>query len=169
MRHLSAERSLATAIAAAVLLASPVSAATVNATANAKVVKPLLLKHLRDLDLGTVVLGPGTWTGATLTLSRTGTRTCAAPLTCSGATQVAAYNVSGSNNSTVRISAPNVILTNQSDSTQTLTMTLDSQASIYLTNSGAPGHEFPVGGSITVNSTTQSGTYVGTFNVTVDY
>ncbi|MEJ7776299.1 MAG: DUF4402 domain-containing protein [Sphingomicrobium sp.] len=60
-------------------------------------------------------------------------------------------------------------LVNQSDSTKTLTMAVDSPGSIMLTNSGAPEHNFPLGGSIQLNSTTANGTYTGTFNVTVDY
>ena len=33
----------------------------------------------------------------------------------------------------------------------------------------SPGKNFSVGGSVTLKSTTAAGTYVGTFNVTVDY
>jgi len=40
---------------------------------------------------------------------------------------------------------------------------------VMLTNSGAPGNNFDLGGSITVASTTGDGVYSGTFNVTVDY
>jgi hypothetical protein len=92
-----------------------------------------------------------------------------ANLTCSGATMVAQYNVQGSNQQTVRISAPNVTMVNQSDSSQTLTLVTDAPATVFLTNSGAPGVNFSVGGSVTLNSTSSAGTYVGTFNVTVDY
>jgi hypothetical protein len=38
-----------------------------------------------------------------------------------------------------------------------------------LTNSGPPGTDFSLGGTITLSSSTVSGTYSGTFNVTVDY
>lgn len=165
----SAARLIVAAMAAAALHAAPAPAASINAKANAKVVKPLVLKRVQDLDLGTVLLGSGTWSGASLQLSRSGTRTCAAQLTCSGAFQVAIYNVSGTNNMTVRISATPVTLVSQSDSTKTLLLTPDAPASVRLTNSGPSGLNFPVGGSITLNSTTDSGTYVGTFNVTVDY
>lgn len=169
MMQMIAGKALAAATAVAVLHASPASAATITATANAKIVKPLLLKHIQDMDLGSLVLNSGTWSGATLELSRAGTLTCSAQITCSGLTQVAAYNVSGTNNTTVRISAPNVTLVNQSDPAKTLIMTLDSPGTVYLTNSGAPGHDFSLGGTVTVHSTTDAGTYVGTFNVTVDY
>jgi spore coat protein U-like protein len=162
---------IAAALAAAALLAAPPAAAaeTITAQVSAKVVKPLVLKHVQALDMGSVLLGPGTWSGATLRLARDGTLTCAAPLTCFGATQVAEYNVSGSNRITVRISAPDVTLVNQSDATKTLTMEVDTPGWVTLTNSGNRGVDFPLGGSVQLDSTTAEGTYVGTFNVTVDY
>lgn len=160
---------VAAALLAAALHAAPASAETITARANAKVLKPLVLTSIQNLDLGTVLIGTGSWSGTTLSLSRAGVLTCPAPLVCSGATRVARYNVAGSNNTTVRIIVPDVTLVNQSDSTKTLTMVVDSPGSVMLTNSGAPGHNFPLGGSIQLNSTTANGTYVGTFNVTVDY
>lgn len=159
----------AVAAATAACFCAPASAATVNAQAKASVVKPLAIESRQNLDLGTILLGPGTWSGATVRLSRTGALTCPAPLTCSGATQVAIYNVAGSNGQTVAISVPNVTLVNQADSTKTLTLVPDAQATVQLTNSGNPGTNVPIGGSITVNSTTADGVYVGTFNVTADY
>jgi len=140
------------------------------ATVNASVVKPLVLTWLQDLDLGTIVLGPGTWSNATIAISRTGTFSCtSANVTCSGTTQVARYNVSGSNNQVVHITAPNVTLRNQGNASQTLTLVVDNPGTATLTNSGPPGTNFSLGGSITLNSTTAGGTYSGTFNVTVDY
>lgn len=149
---------------------TPASSATVMATVTANNIKPLTLVKLQNLDFGTVTLGPGAWSGATVSLSQAGILTCGnTNIICSGATVVAQYNVQGSNQQTVRISAPNVTLVNQSDSTQTLTLVTDAPATIFLTNSGSPGINFSVGGSVTLNSTTAAGTYVGTFNVTVDY
>lgn len=157
------------AAAAFVSLATPAGAASVNAQAKAKVVKPLALKAIQDLDLGTVVLGSGTWSGATVSLSRAGILTCSANVTCSGATQVAVYNASGSKDQTVIITAPDVTLVNQADASQMLTLVVDAPATITLTNSGARGTDFPLGGSISVDSTTADGEYVGTFEVTAEY
>ena len=157
-------------LAAAVLIAAaPASAASVNAQVKAKVVKPLILRSIQNFDLGTIVLGPGTWSGATVSLSRGGVLTCGANVTCSGAAQVAQYNVAGSNNHTVTISAPDVVLVNQFDSTKTLTLDADSPATVTLGNSSPRGTNFPIGGSITVASDTAGGTYVGTFSVTAEY
>ena len=150
--------------------ADPARAASQSAKVSANVVKPLSIKWVQDLNLGSITLGPGTWTNATVRISRAGVFTCApANLTCAGPTAVARYNVTGSNNQTGRISAPNVTLVNQGDSTKTLLLTVDSPGTFVIPNSGNQGIDFSLGGAITLNSTTASGVYRGTFNVTVDY
>jgi spore coat protein U-like protein len=45
----------------------------------------------------------------------------------------------------------------------------NAPTSVVLTSSGIPGVNFSIGGSVTLSSATPAGTYVGTFNVTVDY
>src|SRR3954470_18436079 len=133
------------ATVAALAAAAPACAAANSqvATVSATVVKPLTLKWVQNLDLGTIVLGPGTWSNAMVGISRTGAFSCTnANVTCSGATQVAKYNVQGTNNNTARITAPNVTLTNQSDPTKTLTLTVDNPGSIPIPNSGQPGVNF---------------------------
>ena len=171
MRHRARGGFTAVLVGFAVSAAAPAHAANSQvATVSATVVKPLALSWVQDLDLGTIVLGPGIWSNATVGISRTGVFSCTnANVTCSGSTQVAKYNVQGTNNNTARITAPNVTLTNQSDPTKTLTLTVDNPGSIPIPNSGKPGVDFSLGGSITVSSTTAGGTYSGTFNVTVDY
>jgi len=150
--------------------AAPVSAATNIVQVQASVTKPLTLAWIQDLDLGSITIGPGTWSNATVSISRTGMFSCAnANVTCSGSTQAATYNVTGNNNDVVRINVPNVTLVNQSDPTKTLTLVVDSPTSITLNNSGKPGSNFSIGGSITLNSSTAAGTYAGTFNVTINY
>jgi hypothetical protein len=141
-----------------------------NAVGTARIVKPLTLAWVRDLDLGTIVLsGAGTWTGATVSISRTtGALTCTnSNVTCSGAVQTAQYRVTGTNNQTVQVSAPNFTLTGPGGAT--LPFTVDGPGTVNLGNSGAAGLVFDLGGSITVASTTADGTYTGTFNVTVNY
>lgn len=150
-------------------LPQPAVAVTQNASVNASVIKPLTLTSLQNLDLGTITLGLGTWSGATVGISRTGAFSCDAKLVCTGAPQVARYNVTGTNKMVVLITAPNVTLVNQSDATQTLTLVVDKPASVALTSSGAPGNNFDLGGTISLSSTTTTGTYSGTFQVTVDY
>ena len=165
----------AAAVAALALTATPALAAPVspnqNATATARIVKPLTLTFVQNLDLGTILLsGPGVWGGAVVGVSQLGVLSCTnANVTCSGAVQAARYNVRGTNNQLVNITAPNVTLTNANNPLETLVMTVSSPGSVMLTSSGLPGNDFNLGGSITVASTTGDGVYSGTFNVTVDY
>ena len=152
------------------VLAQPSFAASKVVPVNAKAVKPLTLSSVQDLDLGTLVLGSGNWPNATIGISRSGVFTCpGGNVTCSGVTQVATYTVSGSNNEVVRITAPNVTLTNQSNPAQTLTLAIDAPATVTLDNGGKKGTDFSLGGSISVGPSTPGGVYTGTFNVTVDY
>ena len=160
---------IAAAATVAGALAPAANAASVTAQAKAKVLKPLTISSLQDLDLGTVTLGPGNWSGATITLSRAGVLTCAGSVICSGATQVAEYKVTGSNKQTVVINAPDVTLVNQDNATKTLTLIVDAPETVLLTNSGPVGTTFPIGGSISVDSTTADGEYLGTFEVTAEY
>ena len=161
---------LAATLAIAFSGVEPARAASQVAHVSATVAKPLTLARVDDLDLGSIVLGPGTWSGATVGISRTGVFTCTnANVTCPGATKVAKYVVTGTNNQVVRITAPNVTLVNQADTTRTLTLLVDSPGTITMPNSGNNGVQFPLGGSITLSSSTAGGTYAGTFNVTVDY
>lgn len=164
--------SLAATVAALTLTATPALAVgpNQNATATARVVKPLTLSWVRDLDLGTIVLsGAGVWGGANVGISRAGVFSCSnSNTTCSGAAQTAQYKITGTNNQDVTINAPNVTLT-EPTSGSTLLMTVDNPGTVNLGNSGASGLTFDLGGSIIVNSTTSDGTYSGTFNVTVNY
>lgn len=133
---------------------------------SASFLKPLVLTAKQGLNFGQVVL-PTSGGSVTLSISRTGTLTCPAPLSCSGSTSQAVFNAAGSNNQTVKITVPDVTLSNGTGGT--LTMTPDVVASFSLTNSGAPGTDFGVGGSIIVSPTTPDGNYTGTLTVTADY
>lgn len=165
------------ATAATALTATPASAvgpSDKNATATARIVKPLTLVWQQDLDLGTIILNSGAWTGATISIAPDGTFNCdggaSTKVTCANATKPAQYKVTGTNNQDVKITAPDVTLTGPSG---TLLMTVSRPGSpvgtINLGSSGSTGLVFGLGGSISVNSTTPDGTYTGTFNVTVDY
>jgi hypothetical protein len=155
--------------AVACAIAAPAAAVTQNATVSANVVRPLTLVSQQNLDLGTITLSLGTWSAATVGISRAGVFSCSAKVTCTGAPQVAKYKVTGSNKMVVKITAPDVTMVNQADPTQTLTLAVDNPGQVTLTSSGEPGVTFGIGGSVTLSSTTPTGNYSGTFNVTVDY
>lgn len=164
---------LAASAAATALSATPALAVgpSQNATATARIVKPLTLAWVQDLDLGTIVLDTSTaWTAATVGISQTGTFNCdggaSTKVTCSNPTKQAQYKITGTNNQVVRITAPDVTLTGPSG---TLLLTVSNPGTVNLGNSGSSGYTFGLGGSISLNSTTPDGTYAGQFNVTVDY
>ena len=75
---------LAASVAALTLAATPAAAAPTgpaagsrNATATARIVKPLVLTHVQDMNFGTILQsGAGTWTGAVVKVNVDGTLTC---------------------------------------------------------------------------------------------
>jgi len=153
----------------AAALGAPAGAVTQTAVVSANVSKPLTLAALQNLDLGTITLSLGSWSGAAVGISRTGVFTCSARLICTGAPQTARFKLTGSNKAVVLITAPDVTMINQSDPTQRLTLALDSPSQVTLTSSGEPGVNFDIGGTLTLTSSVAEGTYSGTIQVTVDY
>ena len=141
-------------------------AATMTVQANAKVVKSLTLTAKQNLDFGTITLSGATGT-YTVTIGQAGTLICPSGATCAGTARPAILNVQGSNAQVVRITVANADLVNSANGS-TIPFTPDAPPSVLLTNSGAPGKDFNVGGSIAIPSTAD-GTYSGNVQVTVDY
>lgn len=149
--------------------AAAVSPAT-QASATAKIFRPLTISLVQNLDFGTIVLsGAGAWSGEVVSMSQAGAVTCGsgANLTCSGSPQAAKYQVLGTSNSTVTISSPSFNLVNGAS---TLAFTPNAPATVNLGPAGpTTGVTFGIGGSITLSSSTPDGVYTGTFNVTANY
>ena len=165
---------LTSLVAALAVSATPAVAATPaqQATATARIIKPLVITWVQDLDLGTIVLsGAGAWSGAVVSVDRNGGFSCtSANVVCSGNNDEARYHLAGTNQQVVDISvSPTITLNNLTDLTSSLTMTVDAPATVTMPNSGNLGTTFGVGGSISVASTTPDGVYQGTFDVTADY
>jgi len=160
-------RSLAIIAALTLPLAvvSPAAAAQVSAATSVNVVKPVSLTKLQDLDLGTLTFSSFTGT-RTIVLSRAGVVTCATDIVCSGVTKAARFNVQGTNRLVVLLTISGGTLSNGVDS---IPFTANGPSSVTLTNTGAPGTDFEVGGSISVAPTLVGGTYSGTINVTAQY
>ena len=161
---------VAATLATTLAVAAP-TPATPKAKATAKIVKPLTLAATRDLDFGTILVGTVSGT-QTVAISQDGTaRSCGtAGLTCSGTFASATYNVTGTKQFTVNIATAASDLTNTtSGNNEKLVFTPNAPASLVLANSGAPGSNFSVGGSIGVTSSTVDGLYSGDIEVTVDY
>ncbi len=166
--------SLAATVAAATLVATPANAApvsaTTDATARARVLRPLQLTSTQNLDLGDIVLAGPVGFSATVSIDRDGDFDCdggSGDVVCSGTPQEAVYNVRGTNNQVVTIASGAVTLNGSNGGS--LTLTPDHDATVTLSSSGVPGDDFGVGGSITVTDATVDGVYTGTFAVTADY
>lgn len=147
------------------LTATPAFAAQVTGQAAIKVVKPLVLTKLQDLDFGTVTLSgaPGS---QTISISQAGLVTCPATVVCAGAPKAASFNLKGSAKQVVILTVPNVSLSNGSD---TIPFTANAPATVTLPNSGNLGTTFGIGGSVAVVDTVDGGLYTGTVTITAEY
>lgn len=159
------------ALAATVLAATPALAAPVGVTgappsASARIIKPLTLTATGSLDFGTIVMN-GVTANRTVTLNADTTITCATELVCAANGAVPTYNVRGTQGQTVNIIKTASTLTGSNGGS--LTLTPVGQASVLLTNSGSPGENFAIGGSIVIGAATVDGVYTGTVDVQVDY
>lgn len=173
-------------IAAATLLPGQASAATATAQASAKIVKPLVMTGGGTIALGTLITPSAATFSNTFTIQPAATQTgtyCQTGFTCSGTPTAAMFNLQGTNNTPLNLTIPlTVTLTNTSwaggGAAPTLTLnTTNSIAAnngtgVYvmsLANSGFPGRDFWVGGSVTITQATEGGSYTGSFTVTADY
>lgn len=174
----------AAAFTALTLLPASAQAASANATVNAKILKPLVLTGGQTIDLGNIITpSTATFTG-TFTVDAAATQTttfCAAAFTCTGTVKSALFNLQGTNNANITFNVPTSVtlsLVGAIGVPPTLVLTTKNSIAansgtgnytITLSNSGSPGKDFYVGGSVTVNELTAAGTYAGTFTVTADY
>jgi hypothetical protein len=152
-------------LATLVATATPASAAQITATTSANIVKPVALAKLQDMDFGTLLVANYAGT-RTIAMSRAGVVTCAADITCSGATRQARFNVQGTNRMVVMISITSAGLVSGGN---TIPFTADAPTSVTLTNSGAPGIDIDVGGTLTVSGSIPGGLYSGTMTITAEY
>jgi hypothetical protein len=155
---------LALALVIGAIPCAAAGAATVTVKAKVSVNKPLTFASKQNLDFGTIM--PAT-TGSTVSISMTGVRTCPTGATCTGAAKPAIFNVAGSNGQVVRIVTAPSDLANAANGS-TIRFTPIAPASVTLTNSGSPGKDFNVGGSIAVPASAE-GLYTGNIQITVDY
>ena len=162
------------ALTALALVSTPANAQVVassQANAHARIVQPLTLTGVRDLNLGTIVLsGTGPYTD-TVEITQAGVFSCGANVTCSGTTQTAQYEATGTQGQTLTVSvSPTIALENQTNTLApdlTLTVNPPAVGSVVLDSAGEV--TFDIGGSIEVSDTTADGVYLGTFDVEADY
>lgn len=162
----------ATAAFATIALGTPAAAVSpaTQATATAKVLRPLSIASEQNLDFGVIVLTGSSFTNEVVNMNQAGAVTCGSNpgvlLTCSGSPQSAQYRLIGTNNAIVKITSPGFNLTGPG----TLAFTPNFPATVDLGAVGAStGKVFSIGGSISLSSTTPDGVYSGNFLVTADY
>lgn len=143
-------------------------AATSQADAHVRIYQPLTITSVRDLDLGTIVLGPGTYTNS-VGIDQLGAFSCGGNVTCSGTPVTAQYYATGTVDQSLTITvSPTIALANQTITTAPdLTLTVDAPATVVLDSAGEV--TFDIGGSIDVQNSTVEGVYLGTFDVAADY
>ena len=152
--------------------AVPALAASDTGTATVTILRPLTVTKNTDLRFGTVV-EPSSGS-QTVRIDATGARTTT--LDVGGAAfGVSDFTVAGEGGQAVTVSVPATFPINKGADALTVTTTAagDTLNTGVQTLSGALGSpgvlDVRVGGQITVLSTTNSGTYSGTFTVTASY
>ena len=167
---------LAATALVAVAAATPAAAqnavsASPRALAGARLIKPLQLTALRDLHFGTIVMG--TITGdQTVSINGAGVVSCGVAgqgLTCTGTPTSASYRVAGTQGQIVTISSAAATFPLTGSNGGTLSFAPTFPTSLTLGNSGAPGNDFNVGGSVIINNSTVDGVYSGQIDIQVAY
>lgn len=175
---MNSSHKLACACALLILMEAPAAAVSpaTQATASAKIYKPLTISLVQSLNFGTIVLTGSSFSGETVTMNPAGTVTCgttAGDLTCSGAPQPAKYHLIGSINATVTVTSPGFNLSDGAGHNLAFTTTFanpltSTTGSVGLGATGAV--DFALGGTISgLSNTTPDGVYTGNFLVTADY
>ena len=152
----------------AAAVAAPVPAST-DATGTASILRPLTILKQSDMDFGELVVA-GAGTAVINPVSSAMTTTAA--LTPIGTTaHPAVFTTTGSRNSVVIIRIPqNPITLTRVGGTETMAVsgwTLDGNSNRRIPQN--TGFNFAVGATLTVAAGQIDGTYLGTFDVTVQY
>lgn len=151
------------------------TSATATATGSATVIQQITLVKNTDLAFGSLVrpsVGSNTVSIDPNSGNRTLTGTGDGSLAQTQTTSRATYSVAGEGGSTFSVTVPANFVMTRTGGNDTLTVSLNPSATsgALSGSTGSPGSaNFSIGGSLPLSSTTVSGDYVGTFNVTVGY
>jgi hypothetical protein len=144
------------------------SSATASANATARIIAPITLAQVTDLNFADVVSAAA----GTVVLPPVGARSFTGGATAGSATGVAAasFTVGGQASATYAITLPAGTITITSGAGDIMTVgTFTSSPSGTGTLSGTGSQTLLVGGTLNVGASQPQGTYTGTFNVTVAY
>jgi hypothetical protein len=172
-----AMRILVGSVALALLFASAAAtpamagsgSASTTGSSSAKIIRPISVTKNKDLNFGTIVAP--TSGSAAVNVSNLGVRTTTLD-TASGAVSNADFTINGEAGQaiTVNVDASYTITDAASDHLTVTTNATDTGTQTLSGTFPAAGSlDVPVSGSITVSSTTPSGAYTGTFNISTSY
>lgn len=157
--------------AAIAVLSSPsaMHAAEATSSASAEVMTPIAISNTAALRFGKF----SALTGGTVVISAAGARsaTGAVVLSSTNAGGAASFSVTGDNNATYAITLPNsATITHGVDNTKTMSIgTFTSNPSGTGTLSAGGAQTLSVGATLTVGNAQTTGSYSGTFDVSVEY
>ena len=151
------------ALAAGLLSHGAAQAASTTAKANATILAPLSISNTQGLNFGSIL--PGT-TAGTVSVSALSARNCSS-LICSGNAFAAAFTVISDSSAETVVTVDNSVDI-ASDSGGSMTVTLLPSATTLSLTSGTTS-TLTVGGSLAVGASQKTGSYTGTFSVSVDY
>lgn len=172
-----AHRISAVAVLMAVALASPALAQTSanqSTTGSIAIYQPIQLTKSSNLSFGTV-MRPTSGSGNVVIDAQTGAVTATGGITSvSGGTAAsrATFTVNGDAGMNFNVQIPQSFNMTRSGGSETIPVTLNgSMGGGQLTGpaGGVGTANFGVGGMVTISSSTLSGSYTGTFTVTVAY
>jgi hypothetical protein len=152
---------------AAATASAQANSASTSANANARVVTPISIAKTADMNFGDVVAGGS---AGTVVLTPAGARSATGGTTLGSGTSVAAaaFNVTGQANATYAITLPASATVTSGANSMTVD-TFTSNPSGTGTLSGGGSQALSVGATLNVGASQATGTYTGSFNVTVTY
>jgi hypothetical protein len=141
--------------------------ATASANAAARIVSPIAIAKTTDLNFGDVVAGGA---AGTVVVTPAGARGAGggATLGSGAAVTAAAFNVTGQANATYAITLPGSATVTSGVNTMTVN-TFTSNPTPTGTLSAGGSQALAVGATLQVGANQATGTYTGTFDVTVAY
>lgn len=152
---------------AAASASAQANSATTSANATARIVTPIAISKTADMNFGDVVAGGS---AGTVVLTSAGARsaTGGATLGNGSAVAAAAFNVTGQASATYAITLPaSATVTSGANNMTVNTFTSNPSGTGAL--SGGGSQALSVGATLNVGASQATGTYTGSFSVTVAY
>ncbi len=150
------------------LFAAPAMAAntaTKPFTATAKIVKPLTLTKVRDLNFGTITMLSGL-TSSVVAVDQADAASCGSNLSCTAPVS-AKFSVAGVALQTLDVDVQAITALTDPVSGETVAFNADAPSTVTLLADGSG--KFNIGGDITVTAANDDGVYSADIDVTVSY